>query len=108
MMRDEIKKFKKPYKNECAVINLDSSSGEGSHWTAYVKKGTKVLYFDSFGNLPPPKELQNYLSNYTIQYNHRQFQNYNTVNCGHLCINFLWKNTRTFNKNDINFIHNGQ
>lgn len=99
-MRDEIIgktgnfRPRRPYKNECAIINLDSSRGEGSHWTAYVKRGVRVVYFDSFGDLPPPRELQEYLRDCVIQYNHKQIQNYNTVNCGHLCIKFLLDNNK--------------
>lgn len=81
---------KKPHTNECAIINLDSSSGGGTHWTAYRKRGENVIYYDSFGNLRPPKELIEYLGRgVKIQYNHDREQNYNTSICGHLCLNFL-------------------
>lgn len=92
-MRDELLgALRKPFKNECGIINLDSSVGDGTHWTAYVKKGSSVVYFDSFGDLPPPRELCAYLKDYVISYNHTQFQTYNSVNCGHLCLKFLSQN----------------
>lgn len=92
-MRDNLPR--KPWKRECGIVNLDSSSGPGSHWTAYYKTLNKngksyVEYFDSFGNLKPPIEIINYLGN-SINYNHTQYQMYNTVNCGHLCLEFLCK-----------------
>lgn len=83
-------------KNECGIINLDNYDSNGTHWTAYFKKGVNILYFDSYGNLRPPLELINYfLSNNKknkIQYNYEQYQAYNSYNCGHLCLQFLYKN----------------
>jgi len=51
---------KKPKLNECAIMNLDDTSGDGTHWVAWFKSGDKKWYFDSFG-LHPPTELNNYL-----------------------------------------------
>ena len=42
-----------PRYNESAIVNLDDASGPGTHWVAYRKRGNKVLYFDSFGDLKP-------------------------------------------------------
>ena len=39
--------------NECGVLNLDSSSGDGTHWVTWFKKGKKKFYFDSYGVQPP-------------------------------------------------------
>lgn len=86
-MRDSLPK--RPRKHECAVVNLDNSTGPGTHWVAYYKKDSNIEYFDSFGNLRPPIEIINYLGS-KIKYNHTVYQNYNTVNCGHLCLNFLY------------------
>lgn len=89
-MRDNLPK--NAHKYECGIVNLDSSSGNGTHWVAYYKKKSNVNYFDSFGNLKPPQELVNYLGD-QITYNYTQYQTYNTVNCGHLCLDFLYKIT---------------
>lgn len=79
-----------PLQNECAILNLDTSDGMGTHWVAYYKKNSNIYYFDSYGNLPPPMELVNYFgSDCTIYYNYSNFQKYGTVICGHLCIQFL-------------------
>lgn len=88
-MRDNLPK--KPKKYECGIINLDSISGSGSHWVAYYKNGSLIKYFDSFGNLQPPKEIIKYLGK-KIVYNYNSYQNYNSFNCGHLCLEFLYKN----------------
>ena len=79
----------KPWKNESGIINLDSSSGPGTHWVAYRKRGSRVQYFDSFGNLRPPKEVINYFRGSKIYYNYEKHQKYNTFSCGHLCLKFI-------------------
>lgn len=80
----------KPRRTECGIINLDKSTGNGTHWTAYYKyNNNKILYFDSYGNLRPPRELVDYLGS-NIEYNYKRFQKDNTVNCGHLCLKFLY------------------
>jgi len=43
---------KKPKQNECAIMNLDDTSGNGTHWVAWFKRGNDKFYFDSFG-FPP-------------------------------------------------------
>jgi hypothetical protein len=81
-------------RNECGIVNLDISSGPGTHWTAYVKKNKTILYFDSYGNLRPPNAVTKYFysdgSLNTIKYNHDKFQRDNAINCGHLCLKFLY------------------
>lgn len=86
-MRDTLPK--NPWNNECGVVNLDENIGPGTHWVAYRKAGDKVVYFDSFGNLPPPKELVDYFRNCEVYFNYSTFQTYNTSYCGQLCIQFL-------------------
>lgn len=81
----------KPLYREAGIINLDSKDGVGTHWVAYKKMGNNVNYFDSFGNLSPPIEVIKYFNNCKIKYNHDQYQNFNTYNCGHLCLEFLYK-----------------
>ena len=46
--------------NECGILNLDSSSGDGTHWVMWLKKGKDEFYFDSYG-VQPPCELIVYL-----------------------------------------------
>lgn len=81
-------------KNECGIVNLDISSGPGTHWTAYMKKNNSIIYFDSYGNLRPPTDLKKYFfsdgSFNKIKYNHDNVQSYNSINCGHLCLKFLY------------------
>lgn len=88
---------KKINKVETGIINLDNSDGLGTHWTAYVKNNKNIIYFDSFGNLRPPKELITYFFSdggiNKVIYNHDSYQSYDSSNCGQLCLLFLYKNT---------------
>lgn len=87
-MKDQLPN--RPLKNEIAIVNLDSGFGSGTHWVCYNKKGHVVNYFDSFGNLRPPKELLDYFGVDThVQYNYTNYQPLSTVICGHLCLLFL-------------------
>ena len=85
--RDELPK--KPRINEGGIVNLDDSSGRGTHYCAWLKKGKSKIYFDSYG-LSPPTELIYYLGN-DILYNSEQIQQGPTVFCGHLCLYVLKK-----------------
>lgn len=97
-MRDQLPK--KPMKNECAIVNLDDSDGPGTHWVAYCKMKSNIFYFDSFGDLQPPKEFIRYLGSddSIINYNLESYQSYGTTNCGQLCIQFLYN---FYNKSKI-------
>jgi hypothetical protein len=82
----------KIWRNETGIVNLDNSAGSGTHWICYKKLDKSVYYFDSFGNLPPPKELQHYFRTaHNIFYNYKREQPDDTSICGHLCLNFLAK-----------------
>lgn len=86
-MRDELPKY--PLSKECGIINLDSSTKSGSHWVAYAKYHKNIIYFDSYGNLKPPKEFTTYVGNSNIKYNNENVQQNHPFNCGHLCLQFL-------------------
>lgn len=81
---------KHAHKNESCIVNLEPSSGLGSHWVAIYKKGNHAHYFDSFGNLRPPREISHYLRDCnSILYNYDRYQSFDSVICGHLCLQFL-------------------
>jgi hypothetical protein len=42
-------------------------------WVAYKKRGNKVIYFDSFGDLQPPTDLVTYLNVDEIKYNPERY-----------------------------------
>ena len=76
--------------NECCIVNLEPASRPGSHWVAFNKRGKHAHYFDSYGNLRPPSEVLHHLrACRTIRYNYERYQNFDSVICGHLCLQFL-------------------
>ena len=87
-MRDELPKDG-PRFRESIVVNLDDSRGLGTYWVACKKRGGKIEYFDSFGDLRPPHEITRYFDGYDVRYNSKRYQNFDTYNCGHLCLQFL-------------------
>ena len=76
----------KSKKKECGILNLDDTSGSGTHWVAWWKNNDVKFYFDSFG-LPPPLEMEKYLK--SLKYNTEEIQSRNQVVCGHLCLYVL-------------------
>jgi len=84
-VRDDLPR--KPNKNECGILNLDDSSGGGTHWVLWYKKNNENFYFDSYG-IDPPLELRQYLKGY-IFCNTENIQTEGEVFCGHLCLYVL-------------------
>jgi hypothetical protein len=78
---------KRPAKKECGILNLDDTSGSGTHWVAWLRNGGSKYYFDSYG-LQPPLELIDYLGS-PIHYNTEEIQPRGQVFCGHLCLYVL-------------------
>ena len=90
-------------RNESGIVNLDDATGPGTHWVAYAKRNNRVMYFDSFGNLRPPKELERYFENdaMAIEYNRTSYQTYDQSFCGQMCLRFLQTvDAREFKKLD--------
>jgi len=87
-MRDELKG--KAKSNESLILNMDESSGSGTHWTCLHVTGNQSFYFDSFG-LPPPIEVANYCPNNSRHYSTFKIQKPEEVICGHYCIYVLYK-----------------
>lgn len=80
----------KPMRNECGILNLNNSYQEGSHWVAWIKKENLKIYFDSYGNANPPKELVKYLGATNLKITTRRYQDFNDPPiCGHLCLDFI-------------------
>ena len=48
--------------NESGIINLDNAERLDTHWVAYTKRGNREMFFNSFDNLRPLKELEWYLT----------------------------------------------
>lgn len=88
-MRDALPR--RPWKRESVVVNLDNSTGAGTHWVCFRKVNKHVDYFDSYGDLQPPLEIQKYLVGNYVSYNRGGYQSLHADSeiCGHLCLAFL-------------------
>ncbi len=62
------------------VLNLDDSSGDGTHWVCVFE----TEYYDSFG-LVPPKCLEKRIDWYNV----RQHQKINSKLCGLYCMYYI-------------------
>ena len=82
-----------PQINECGIFNLEPSSLQGSHWVCWYKNTDSRIYFDSFGETPPPEIIQ-YLktkkeiqqSKLVIQQSFVTVQKDKAKECGSLCL----------------------
>ena len=75
---------RKPILNEWGILNLDSSSGDGTHWVMWFKKGKQKFYFYCYGVQPPSELIAYHMS--SIFYNSERVQQKGEVFCGHLCL----------------------
>jgi hypothetical protein len=80
---------KKIKPKEYRVINLDKPHNSGTHWTCYINdpKLSYILYFDSFGMVPPDRVVK-YLktSKKPIWYSRAPIQHIQSVMCGYYCV----------------------
>lgn len=45
-MQDRLPKKTCALKFECGIVNLNSDSGAGTHWTTYYKRGPEAVIWD--------------------------------------------------------------
>ena len=95
------------------VVNIDDSTGPGTHWVVMYIKPYIIEYFDSFGlNCPEEVIHLSDILEVNYLYNDSQFQNLNSVLCGYYCIywiNELYKGKsyydliKAFKRKDTNY-----
>ena len=88
LMRDQFKDLNPPLDDECGIYNLNDSSQNGSHWTAFSKRGDYWYHFCSYGS-GPCQELIEYSNNKPILTHTYKIQGWNDTICGEFCILFL-------------------
>lgn len=70
----------------------------------YKKNGKQVHYYDSFGDLSPPRGLVAYLHRgdrtVNINYNYNRHENFDSVCRGHHCLEFLLNSNDDDDNND--------
>lgn len=80
---------KKINKNEYTIVNLDKSTGPGTHWVLIANRSNDdhIYYFDSFG-IGPSEEITRYLktSKKPIMYSNAQLQKTLSSRCGFFCL----------------------
>ncbi len=80
----------------CAiVVNLDPSTKPGSHWVAIFVINNTVDYFDSYGQPPNVRAINNFLKKFKgCNFNRKRLQGPFSSVCGHYYIYFAvqrWK-----------------
>lgn len=94
--KDKLKLIPK-FKDGSIVINMDDSTGQGTHWVAINIDSSKPYteYYDSFG-LSPPNEVVAFLNKYKkpIKYQDDQLQNDKSVLCGYYCCDYCTQRYR--------------
>ena len=83
IMRDEADMINK---DGFYIINLDTSKGDGSHWTSLYYHPLKSYYFDSFGFVPP-FDVEDVIIPYI--HNDKDIQDFNSEACGYYCVAFI-------------------
>ena len=69
-------------------VNIDDGSMNGTHWTCFIVKHNKSIYFDSFGGTPD-KFLLNQLPKPIIYHNYK-IQEKNSRLCDSYCLYFFY------------------
>ena len=77
------------YKDGGYIINLENSTGNGTHWVCLYIDNNETYYYDSFGKIYPNEVLQFSRDKY-ITYNSNHIQNINDTYCGFYCLAFLY------------------
>ena len=102
---------KKPGK--CGIINLDKSSGNGTHWVAYYNDSHVIEYFDPYGEYKLgnlkfnrsiiPKNIVEFLkkSKKDIYFNDSFLQDIVSQKCGCYCMYYIIKRTNNEKPLDI-------
>ncbi len=87
IMKDEPHLIKK---NMNYIINLDKSSGNGTHWTALICTNNTCCYCDSYGTPPPEKILNKLKSMYgKVYFTDFIIQAVKSVACGYYALAFI-------------------
>ena len=70
------------------LVNLDNGSQGGTHWTCFIIKDKKSLYYEPFGGNP-----DNFLLNQLpkpIKYQNYKIQDMNSRLCSSFCLYFFY------------------
>jgi hypothetical protein len=72
------------------ILNLNTSSEQGSHWTSFVVDKKTIYYLDSYGKVPPEEAVLLWNKNkYKVICNNAHIQDIASVECGFFAVYFL-------------------
>ncbi len=72
------------------IINLDDSSGPGTHWVALTLDKHQLTYFDPFGaQIPDTIITYTKKSTKPVRWNTSQIQSMKSDACGYYCMYFI-------------------
>jgi hypothetical protein len=76
--------------NTGLIVNLNDLGEKGSHWICCVRKNDKALYYDSFGIIHMPKQVEKCFLNSVgadnIFVSNGQNQHLVSILCGYYCL----------------------
>jgi len=76
--------------NTGLIVNLNDADESGSHWVCCVRKHNKALYYDSYGVIHIPKQLEKCLiksvGKNNIFVSDGQNQHLISIMCGYYCL----------------------
>jgi len=77
-------------KNTGIIANLNNLGENGSHWVCIIRKNNKILYYDPFGVIHIPKEIEKAILNSVNEKNifvsNGQNQHLISILCGYYCL----------------------
>lgn len=90
---DEIPHHVDAHQEECAILNFQKHTQTGSHWVAWYRKGSSIVYYDSYGGSVPP-DLVTYLRPHGWIKRSIVITQRGPTECGGLCLLVLQSLTR--------------
>ena len=86
--------------NQSTIVNLDYSSGKGTHWISYKRINDKIFYFDSYGVAYIPDIIKKQYPKHKFICNIYRIKSIYSNQCGSYCILFVKADIK--NENDYN------
>ena len=77
--------------NQSYIVNLDNSSGPGTHWVGVECHNNQILYFDPFAVSPFQELITNKYSGQSIHWNTQIIQSLESTSCGWFVVDFINK-----------------
>ena len=77
------------------ITNTDEHNQPGEHWNSWFVRGSKIIFFDSFGRPPHhqafPQHYRDLIKNFnTVEYSLTQIQGLDAATCGLYCVHCIY------------------